>query len=43
MFADPNFVSTMVYNDYVLFFFREAAVEYMNCGKVRLQYLYLFL
>ncbi|XP_046662250.1 semaphorin-1A-like isoform X2 [Homalodisca vitripennis] len=31
---DPNFVSSMVYSDYVLFFFREAAVEYMNCGKV---------
>ncbi|XP_054278176.1 semaphorin-1A-like isoform X1 [Macrosteles quadrilineatus] len=31
---DPNFVSSMVYDEYVLFFFREAAVEYMNCGKV---------
>lgn len=31
---DPNFVSSMAYEDYVLFFFREAAVEYINCGKV---------
>jgi semaphorin 6 len=29
----PNFVSSMAYKDYVLFFFRETAVEYMNCGK----------
>lgn len=31
---DANFVSSMSYKDYVLFFFREAAVEYINCGKV---------
>uniref|UniRef100_A0A1B6DFY7 Semaphorin-1A n=1 Tax=Clastoptera arizonana TaxID=38151 RepID=A0A1B6DFY7_9HEMI len=31
---DPNFVSSMAYDDFVLFFFREAAVEYINCGKV---------
>jgi len=31
---DPNFVSAMEYGDYILFFFRESAVEYMNCGKV---------
>ncbi|KAL1129837.1 hypothetical protein AAG570_012781, partial [Ranatra chinensis] len=31
---DPDFVSSISYMGYVLFFFREAAVEYMNCGKV---------
>ncbi|XP_066900705.1 semaphorin-1A [Halyomorpha halys] len=31
---DPNFVSSMDYGSYVLFFFREPAVEYINCGKV---------
>lgn len=31
----PNFVSSMAYEDYIFFFFRETAVEYINCGKVR--------
>ncbi|XP_014247220.1 semaphorin-1A-like [Cimex lectularius] len=31
---DASFVSSMSYQDYVFFFFREAAVEYINCGKV---------
>ncbi|XP_065225498.1 semaphorin-1A-like isoform X2 [Planococcus citri] len=31
---DPNFVGSIAYNDYVLFFFREPAVEYINCGKI---------
>ncbi|KAK6642700.1 Semaphorin-1A [Polyplax serrata] len=30
---DPSFVNSMAYEDYVFFFFRETAVEYMNCGK----------
>lgn len=30
----PDFVSAMEMNGYVLFFFREIAMEYMNCGKV---------
>uniref|UniRef100_A0A8D8PZV1 Semaphorin-1A n=1 Tax=Cacopsylla melanoneura TaxID=428564 RepID=A0A8D8PZV1_9HEMI len=30
---DPSFVSSLSYGNYVLFFFREAAVEYINCGK----------
>ncbi|XP_050541171.1 semaphorin-1A-like [Daktulosphaira vitifoliae] len=30
---DPNFVSSLEYKDYVFFFFREIAVEYINCGK----------
>lgn len=29
----PNFVSSMTQGDYVYFFFRETAVEYINCGK----------
>ncbi|XP_076175638.1 semaphorin-1A isoform X3 [Ptiloglossa arizonensis] len=29
----PNFVSSFTYDDYVFFFYRETAVEYMNCGK----------
>ena len=30
----PDFVSSTEDEDYVYFFFREAAVEYINCGKV---------
>jgi len=30
----PNFVSSLPYGDYIFFFFRETAVEYINCGKV---------
>ncbi|XP_050433257.1 semaphorin-1A-like isoform X2 [Adelges cooleyi] len=30
---DPNFVSSLEYKDYIFFFFREIAVEYINCGK----------
>ncbi|XP_044756007.1 semaphorin-2A isoform X1 [Coccinella septempunctata] len=29
----PNFVGSFDIGDYVLFFFRETAVEYINCGK----------
>nr|CAD7575037.1 unnamed protein product [Timema californicum] len=29
----PNFVSSMPLGDFVYFFFRETAVEYINCGK----------
>ncbi|XP_058804180.1 semaphorin-1A isoform X2 [Phymastichus coffea] len=29
----PNFVSSMTHGDFVYFFFRETAVEYINCGK----------
>ncbi|XP_067003213.2 semaphorin-1A isoform X3 [Anabrus simplex] len=29
----PNFVSSMPYDDFIFFFFRETAVEYINCGK----------
>ncbi|KAL1422103.1 hypothetical protein MTO96_003910 [Rhipicephalus appendiculatus] len=32
-FRPPNFVSSIHYEDYVYFFFRESAVEYINCGK----------
>ncbi|KRT85292.1 hypothetical protein AMK59_1094, partial [Oryctes borbonicus] len=29
----PDFVSSMAQGDFVYFFFRETAVEYINCGK----------
>ncbi|XP_055857492.1 semaphorin-1A isoform X3 [Episyrphus balteatus] len=29
----PNFVSSFTQGDFVYFFFRETAVEYINCGK----------
>ncbi len=30
---EPNFVGSFDIGDYVYFFFRESAVEYINCGK----------
>jgi hypothetical protein len=30
----PDFVTSLEDGDYVYFFFREQAVEYINCGKV---------
>ncbi|KAK2185175.1 hypothetical protein NP493_244g03029 [Ridgeia piscesae] len=30
---EPNFVSTYEIGDFIYFFFRETAVEYINCGK----------
>lgn len=36
-FTAPNFVSSMEDEDNVYFFFRENAVEYINCGKVSSQ------
>ena len=33
-FTGPDFVSSIEDKDFVYFFFREEAVEYMNCGKV---------
>jgi len=38
VFIDPNFVSSLEYKDYIFFFFREIAVEYINCGKVNNTY-----
>ncbi|XP_054707087.1 semaphorin-5A-like [Uloborus diversus] len=32
--SDANFVSSFDIGNFTYFFFREAAVEYMNCGKV---------
>lgn len=32
--AAPDFVGSMTQGDFVYFFFRETAVEYINCGKV---------
>ena len=34
LFSAPDFVSSMEDSDHVYFFFRESAVEYINCGKV---------
>ena len=34
--SGPDFVASVEDRDHVYFFFREEAVEYMNCGKVRL-------
>ncbi|XKL63079.1 hypothetical protein PGB90_005443 [Kerria lacca] len=31
---EPNFVGSVSYQDYMLFFFREPAVEHINCGKI---------
>ena len=33
MLDKPDFVGSYEIGDYVYFFFRETAVEYMNCGK----------
>ena len=33
-FTAPDFVTSLEDGDYVYFFFREQAVEYINCGKV---------
>lgn len=41
-FAAPNFVSSFTQGDFVYFFFRETAVEYINCGKVRKEMQELF-
>ncbi|KAK7590702.1 hypothetical protein V9T40_002315 [Parthenolecanium corni] len=30
---EPNFVGSISYQDYMFFFFREPAVEHINCGK----------
>ena len=32
---EPHFVNSLEDEDHVYFFFRESAVEFMNCGKVR--------
>ena len=40
--SEPDFVHSIDHEDYVYFFFRESAVEYINCGKVNYSYvLYL--
>ena len=42
MFSAPDFVTSLEDGDYVYFFFREQAVEYINCGKVRKISIYLW-
>ena len=39
-FTGPDFVSSIEDKDFVYFFFREEAVEYMNCGKVTWDWFY---
>lgn len=34
-FSEPEFVSAYEIDDFVYFFFKEAAIEYINCGKVK--------
>ena len=36
LFSVPDFVKMLEDEDYVYFFLREQAVEYINCGKVRI-------
>ena len=31
---DPTFVASLTLGNYVYFFIRENAIEYMNCGEV---------
>lgn len=33
--VEPDFVSSYEISDYIYFFFRETAIEYINCGKVQ--------
>ena len=33
-FSAPDFVNALEDEEHVYFFFREAAVEHINCGKV---------
>lgn len=33
LFTEPNFVGSYDIGGHVFFFFRETAVEYINCGK----------
>lgn len=36
--TDPDFVSAYEVDDHIYFFYREVAVEYINCGKVCIGY-----
>ena len=42
-FSAPDFVKMLEDDDYVYFFLREQAVEYINCGKVEQIYMKLTL
>ena len=35
LFSAPDFVNSVEDENHVYFFFRESAVEYINCGKVQ--------
>ena len=34
LFSEPDFISAYEIGEFVYFFFREVAVEFINCGKV---------
>lgn len=34
MVSEPNFVSSFELDNFIYFFFREIAIEFINCGKV---------
>ena len=40
-FSAPDFVNALEDEEHVYFFFREAAVEHINCGKVSVHLSYL--
>lgn len=42
LFPEPNFVSSYEIGDFIYFFFRETAVEFINCGKVRQSNIVIF-
>ena len=42
IFSEPDFVSSLEDENHVYFFFRESAVEYMNCGKVNISFVDVF-
>lgn len=39
---EPQFVGSFETNHFVYFLFREAAVEYINCGKVSVDVFFLY-
>ena len=38
---EPHFVNSLEDEDHVYFFFRESAIEFMNCGKVNNNFFFL--
>lgn len=42
LIPEPDFVNALQDDKHVFFFFRESAVEYINCGKVCLKQIIMF-